>query len=157
MVIWKSSFQGQHVFDAWPWQPWNDLVWSFQDGWLSAKSARLYDYQVEALFLDTADTPPPPRSLTLPLRAPSPLARLYDYQVESLFLGTADAMRRQIMPDIAAFMRGIGPEERGGLMLSDGRLSTAGLRRLVSAPSAPPAPPALRAGCPPVHGPRRGC
>ena len=82
-----------------------------QDGWLSAKSARLYDYQVEALFLDTADTPPPPRSLTLPLRAPSPLARLYDYQVESLFLGTADAMRRQIMPEIAAFMRGKNPRD----------------------------------------------
>jgi hypothetical protein len=30
---------------------------------------------------------------------------LYDYQVESLFLGTADAMRRQILPSIADFMK----------------------------------------------------
>lgn len=32
-------------------------------------------------------------------------ARLYDYQVESLFLGTADAMRRQILPSFANFVR----------------------------------------------------
>ena len=31
-------------------------------------------------------------------------AEIYDYQVESLFMGTADAMRRQIVPDIMAFV-----------------------------------------------------
>ena len=34
-------------------------------------------------------------------------AEIYDYQVESLFLGMADAMRRQVMPSIAAHMNAL--------------------------------------------------
>jgi len=38
-------------------------------------------------------------------------AKLYDYQVESLFLGTADAMRRQVLPSVADFMKGKDPAD----------------------------------------------
>jgi ubiquinone/menaquinone biosynthesis C-methylase UbiE len=58
-------------------------------------------------------------------------AALYDYQVETLFLGSADAMRRQVLPDIRAWLLSRGSTDGDGLTMLDAATGTGRLLSFV--------------------------